>query len=105
MSGLLLVVKIKDMELRENPNYKDDEDNACPDTRRLDTASSIPHMAFKESSGYIWVLANAVIFRLQQQTHLTLHDYMDFLHRSRWKLVRHKRDRELVGNYLTVLDV
>jgi len=59
----------------------------------------------KRHRATLWVLANAVIWRLQQQTNLTLQYYVDFLHRSRWKLVRHKRGRELVGNYLTALDV
>jgi len=40
------------MDLHENLNCKDDEDDSCPDTRRLDNASSIPHMASKETSGY-----------------------------------------------------
>jgi hypothetical protein len=53
----------------------------------------------------LWVIANVVIFRMQHQTNLTLHDYMDFLHRSRWKLMRYKSGRILAGNYLSVLDM
>jgi len=41
---------------------------------------------------------------MQQQSDLTLQDYIDFLHRTRWKLMRNKNVRTLVGNYLTVLD-
>jgi len=52
----------------------------------------------------LWVVANVVIFRIQQHSTLTLHDFMDFLLGSRWKLVLHKRGRDLVGSYLTVLD-
>ena len=53
----------------------------------------------------LWVVANVVIFRIQQHTNLILNDYMDFLLRSRWKLMRHKGGRDLVGNYLAVLDI
>jgi hypothetical protein len=59
----------------------------------------------KRHRAILWIIAHVIIFRIQQQTNLTLHDYMDFLHRSRWKIMHHKRGRELVGNYLTVLDV
>ena len=58
----------------------------------------------KRHRAILWVLANVVIFRIQQQTTLTLHDFMDFLLRSRWKLMSHKHGRDLVGNYLTVTD-
>ena len=34
---------------------------------------------------------------LHQQTNLTLQDYMDFLQRSRWKLMSQKKGRELSG--------
>jgi len=44
----------------------------------------------KRHRAILWVVANVVIFRIQQYTNLNLHDYMDFLHRSRWKLMRHK---------------
>jgi len=44
----------------------------------------------KRHRAILWVVANVVIFRIQQHTNLNLHDYMDFLHRSRWKLMRHK---------------
>jgi len=57
----------------------------------------------KRHGAILWVVANVVIFRIQQRTDLTLHDFMDFLLRSRWKLMCHKRGRDLVGNYLTVL--
>jgi len=58
----------------------------------------------KRRRAILWVIANVVIFRIQQHTNLTLHGYMDFLHRTRWKLMRRKCRRDLVGNYLTVLD-
>ena len=52
----------------------------------------------------LWLLANGLIFRMQQQSDLTLQDYIDLLHRTRWKLMHNKDGRTLVGNYLTVLD-
>jgi hypothetical protein len=66
-----------------------------------------PHFSIWPSQKHraiLWLLANVVIFRMQQQSNLTLQDYMDFLHRTRWKLMRNKDGRTLVGNYLTVLD-
>ena len=58
----------------------------------------------KKHRAVLWLIAN-VIFRMQQQTNLTLYAYMDFLHRSIWKLMRYKSGRILVGNYLSVLDM
>jgi len=52
----------------------------------------------------LWVAAHVIIFRIQQNTNLNLHDYMAFLHRSRRKWMRHKGGQDLEGNYLTVLD-
>jgi exonuclease III len=52
----------------------------------------------------LWTLANTVTFRTKHHPDLTLQDYIDFLKRTRWKLMRSKRGRTLVGNYLTVLD-
>jgi len=58
----------------------------------------------KKNRAILWLLANIVIFRMQQQSDLTLQDYIDFLQRTRWKLMRNKNGRTLVGNYLTVMD-
>jgi len=52
----------------------------------------------------LWLLANIVIFRIKQQSDLTLQDYIDFMHKIRWKLMRNKNGLTLVGNYLTLLD-
>jgi hypothetical protein len=46
----------------------------------------------------LWLLVNIVIFRMEQHSNLTLQDYIDFLHRTRWKLMRNKNGRSLVGN-------
>ena len=62
-------------------------------------------MASQKAPCKLWVIANVVIFRMQQQSNLTLHDDMDFLHRSRGKLIRYKSGRVLVGNYLSILDM
>jgi len=58
----------------------------------------------KRHRAILWLLANVVVYRIQQQTTLKLQDFMDFLLRSRWKLMCHKHGRDIVGNYLTVLD-
>jgi hypothetical protein len=58
----------------------------------------------KRRNAILWVLANIALFRTQQQWHLTLHDFMDFLKRSRWKQLCSKRAKESVGNYLIVMD-
>jgi len=58
----------------------------------------------KRNRAVLWTLANVIIFRLQQLTTPTLKDFMDFLLRSRWKLMSTRRGRDLVGNYLIVLD-
>jgi len=58
----------------------------------------------KKHRAILWTLANVIIFRLKQKTNLTLQDYVDLLQRSRWKLMRPEKERELVGNYLTVLE-
>jgi len=51
----------------------------------------------------LWVLANLVIFRTQQQQELMLQDF-DFMKRSKWKLYQsHKREAS-VGNYLSVIE-
>jgi len=58
----------------------------------------------KRRRAILWVVANVVVFRTEQHSTLILHDFMNFLLRYRWKLMRHKRRRDLVRNYLTVLD-
>jgi len=55
------------------------------------------------NNAVLWLIAS-VTFRLHQRTTLTLSDFMDFLLRARWKLLNHTRCRNLVGNYLTVID-
>ena len=58
----------------------------------------------KRNNAILWMTPNVVIFRIQQRTTLTLHDLMHFLLRTRWKLLNHKRGRNLFGSYLTVID-
>jgi len=58
----------------------------------------------KRNNAILWMITNVVIFRSQHHTTLTLQDFMDFLLRTRWKLLNHKHGRNLVGNYLSVID-
>jgi hypothetical protein len=52
----------------------------------------------------LWTLEQVILFHTQQIRTLTLQDFMDFLHRSRWKMTHTKKGRDRVGNYLSVLD-
>jgi len=58
----------------------------------------------KRNRAVLWNLANAINFRLHQLATPTLKDFIDFLLRSRWKLMNKRWGRYLVGNYLIVLD-
>ena len=58
----------------------------------------------KRNRTVLWTVASVVSFRLRNRTTLHLQEYMDFLVRSEWKLLKNIRGRELVGNYLAVLD-
>ena len=58
----------------------------------------------KRNRAVLWTVSSVVSLRLRNRTTLTLQDYMDFLVRSRWKLLKNRRGRELVGNYLADLD-
>ena len=58
----------------------------------------------KRNRTVLWTVASVVSFRLRNRTTLTLQDYMDFLVRSGWKLLKNIRGRELVVNYLAVLN-
>jgi len=49
----------------------------------------------KRHRAILWTLANVIKFRLQQQTNLTLQDYMAFLQKSRWKLMSKKKGENL----------
>jgi hypothetical protein len=53
----------------------------------------------------LWFVANVVIYRNQERKELTHIDFMDFLRRKRWKLDQHPKRRELVGNYLRIIDM
>jgi len=52
----------------------------------------------------LWVLSRCVTFRLNRQRSPTLHDLMDFLRRSIWKMYQSPSRHRSVGNFLTVLD-
>ena len=51
----------------------------------------------------VWMIAHLVVYRLQNQRRLSLTDYMDFLHRARWKEYHRQTKRSVVGKYLDVL--
>ena len=53
----------------------------------------------------LWILANLVIFRTQQQRELTLQDFIDFMKRSKWKIYQSYKRGESVVNYLSVIDM
>jgi len=52
----------------------------------------------------LWALSRFVTFRLNRQRGQTLHDLMDFLRRSKWKMYQSPSRRRSVANFLTVLD-
>jgi len=58
----------------------------------------------KRSNAILWTIAQVISFSFQQRSTLTLQDYLDFLFRSRWKLMSKRKGRTWVGNYLTVLE-
>jgi len=58
----------------------------------------------KRNNAVLWLIANVIIFTLQQRTTLTLNDLKDFLLRTRWKLLNHTGGRNLFSNNLTVID-
>ena len=52
----------------------------------------------------LWTLAKLVIFRTQQRRDLTLHDFIDFMRRTKWKMYQAQKRNEHVGDYLTFID-
>ena len=52
----------------------------------------------------LWVLSRFVTFRINHQRVLTLHDLMDFLTRSKWKMYQSPSRHRRVANFLTVLN-
>ena len=52
----------------------------------------------------LWMLAQVILFRTQQERTLAVQDFLVFLQRSRWKLSQSKKWRDAVGNYLSVMD-
>jgi len=53
----------------------------------------------------LWVLANLVILRTQQQWELTLQDFIDLLKRSKLELYQSHKSEASVRNYLSVIDM
>ena len=65
-----------------------------------------PHFQFRPPQRHttmLWLLPNLVTYRTQQQRHLSLLDYIDFLRRVRWKFYQVVSLMQQVGNYLSIL--
>jgi hypothetical protein len=56
------------------------------------------------TTAVLWLLAQLVLYRGQQKRELTQHDYIDFLRRKKWKIYQQKTRREMVGNYLSIIE-
>ena len=50
----------------------------------------------------LWALEHLVLYRMQQQRHLSPLDSVDFMRRARWKSYRAARRMQKVGNYLSI---
>jgi hypothetical protein len=67
-----------------------------------------PHFTLwsaRQRRAVLWVLANLVTFRNQQQRELTLQDFIDYMKRSKWKLYQSYKKEASVGNYISVIDM
>ena len=49
-------------------------------------------------------MAKLVTFITQQRRDLTLHDFIDFMRRTKWKMYQAQKWKEHVGDYLTFID-
>jgi len=65
-----------------------------------------PHFQFwppQRHKAILWLLAHLVMCRMQQQRHLSLLDYIEFLRRVRWKSYRAASRMQQVGHYHSIL--
>ena len=51
----------------------------------------------------LWILANFIMYRLQQRRTLSPQDYHDFLQRAKWKFYKTESRLKKVGNYLSII--
>ena len=58
----------------------------------------------KRHRAILWTLAKHVIFRNQERRDLTLHDFIDLIRRTKWKMYQAQKWNEHVGDYLTFID-
>jgi len=58
----------------------------------------------KRHRAILWTLAKLVIFRIRQRLDLTLHDFIEFMRRTKWKMYQAQKRKEHVGDYLTFID-
>ena len=52
----------------------------------------------------LWMWAKLVIFRTQQRRELKLHEFIEFMIRTKWKMYRLNKRSQYVGNYLALID-
>jgi hypothetical protein len=52
----------------------------------------------------LWILIHVVEYGMKRDRLLTMHDYIDFLRRSKWKATNTTTRTSLTGNYLQILD-
>jgi hypothetical protein len=50
----------------------------------------------------LWYLASMVLYAVNQSRTLSVLDYTDLMHHTRWKIYQDKTRMQLVGNYLEV---
>ena len=72
------------------------------DHSREDTERMAPETAFHTMAPDTEASCAMDIGKLQRE--LTLHDLMDFMKRTKWKMYQRSNRRECVANYLTVID-
>jgi hypothetical protein len=59
----------------------------------------------KRHRAILWFVAHVALYRGKNGHDLKHVDYMDFLRRSRWKLYQRHNRTDLVGNYLSIIDL
>jgi hypothetical protein len=57
----------------------------------------------RSKAAVTWILAQFICYRMHTQRRQSLHDYIDFMRRARWKYIEQYNFKCKVGNYLDVL--
>jgi hypothetical protein len=58
---------------------------------------------FQRHAAIIWILAHLVSYRMQASQRLSMKDYKDFLHRTRWKQKQRPSKYQQTGRHLDTL--